>query len=90
MEQTTDTREGNANHIHTIRRAIMGFLALYVQQHDDIDDAAVIGAIGAVLCKILVIRGNELDDDVLHVLRETYKLVQIEQAMQEKEEETSH
>ena len=64
-----------ANHIYRIRKAIMGFLTVYAHQHDDVDDAAMIGAIGAILCEMLIIRGNNLDEDVLHVLRETYKLV---------------
>ena len=85
----TDTKETRPNHIHQIRKMLMAVLALYAHSEEDVDDASVIGALAAVLCQALVIRGQTIDDDVLHVLRETYKLVEIEYAMSEKEEATS-
>lgn len=85
----TDKKETNASHIHRIRKMMMALLALYARNENDMDDAAVIGAVGAVFCEMLVIRGNTIDDDVLHVLRETYKLVEIEHAMNEKEDAVS-
>ena len=85
----TDTKETRPNHIHQIRKMLMSMLALYARSEEDVDDASVIGALAAVLCQALVIRGNTIDDDVLHVLRETYKLVEIEYAMSEKEDAAS-
>lgn len=80
-----DKKEINSNHIYRLRKMMMAMLTLYAHQNDDLDDAAVLGAMAAVLCQMLVIRGNTIDEDVLHVLRETYKLVEIEHAMSEKE-----
>ena len=82
-------KEIKANHIYRLRKMLMAVLALYAQNEEDVDDASVLGALAAVLCQALVIRGNTIDDDVLHVLRETYKLVEIEYAMNEKEEAAS-
>ena len=85
----TDTKETKANHIYRLRKMLMAVLALYAQNEEDVDDASVLGAMAAVLCQMLVIRGNTIDEDVLHVLRETYKLVEIEHAMSEKEDAVS-
>lgn len=84
-----DTKEIKANHIYRLRKMLMAVLALYAQNEEDVDDASVLGAMAAVLCQMLVIRGNTIDEDVLHVLRETYKLVEIEHAMSEKEDAVS-
>jgi hypothetical protein len=78
-----------SEHIHRLRSMMLGMLALYAQNNENVDDAAVLGALAAVLCQALIIRGNTIDDEVLHVLRETYKLVEIEYAMNEKEEAAS-
>ena len=78
-----------SEHIHRLRSMMLGMLALYAKNNENVDDAAVLGALAAVLCQALIIRGNTIDDDVLHVLRETYKLVEIEHAMSEKEDAVS-
>lgn len=84
-----DTKEIKANHIHRLRKMLMAVLALYAKNEEDVDDASVLGALAAVLCQALVLRGQTIDDDILYVLRETYKLVEIEHAMNEKEEAAS-
>ena len=82
----TDTKPHN--HIQRIRTLIMAALAMYAKTHEgeELDDAAVLGALGAVFCHALIVRGNTIDDQTIDVLRRTYELVEIEHAMQEKEE----
>ena len=87
MNTETQTNDRDrARHVAQLRRILMSVLALYVQEEDGVTDVEVVAALSATFCEALVVRGSEIDDDVLHVLRETYKLVAIEHAMREKED----
>ena len=76
------------NHVSPIRNLIMATLALYAKTHEDeqLDDASILGALSAVFCHALIMRGHTIDEQVIDVLRKTYAHIEIEQAMQEKEE----
>lgn len=76
------------NHVYQLRKLLMAALALYADTNkgDELDDSCILGALAAVLCHALIVRGNEIDEQVIDVLRRTYEVVEIEHAMQEKEE----
>lgn len=78
----------NKPHIHSIRGAVMMTLSLYARAHDDVTDAAMVGALAACLCDALIIRGHELDDATIDVIRKTYEVCALQHAMQEKQGET--
>ena len=80
------TRE--VSHIHNIRGAVMMTLAVYANAHKDVTDAAMVGALAACLCDALIIRGQELNDEVLDVIRKTYEVCEIQRAMHEKQGES--
>ena len=75
-------------HIHNIRAAVMTTLAVYAHAHDDVGDAAMVGALAACLCDALIIRGQDLNDDCIDVIRKTYEVCELQYAMTEKQGET--
>jgi hypothetical protein len=75
-------------HIHNIRGAVMMTLSLYAKVHDDVTDAAMVGALAACLCDALIIRGQDLNDDCIDVIRKTYEVCALQHAMAEKHGET--
>jgi hypothetical protein len=75
-------------HIHNIRGAVMMTLSLYAKVHEDVTDAAMLGALSACLCDALIIRGQTLNDEVLDVIRKTYEVCELQHAMTEKQGET--
>ena len=75
-------------HIHNIRGAVMMTLSLYARAHNDVTDAAMVGALAACLCDALIIRGQELNDECVDVIRKTYEVCALQHAMQEKQGET--
>lgn len=81
---TTETKP----HVHHIRQAVMMTLSLYAHANDDVTDASMVGALAACLCDALIIRGAELDDDTIDVIRKTYDVCALQHAMKEKEGET--
>ena len=80
--------ENKSEHIHRIRKILMASLAFYVGQNDDLDDSQVLGAIGATLCDVLIIKGVPFDDDLINTIRTTYAVCEIQHAMMDKEKET--
>lgn len=78
----------NKPHIHNIRQAVMLTLAVYAHANDDVNDAAMVGALAACLCDALIVRGQELNDECVDVIRKTYEVCALQHAMQEKQGET--
>jgi len=75
-------------HIHNIRGAVMMTLSLYAKVHEDVTDAAMLGALSACLCDALIIRGQPLNDETIDVIRKTYEVCELQYAMTEKQGET--
>jgi hypothetical protein len=75
-------------HIHNIRQAVMMTLSVYAHAHDDVSDASMVGALAACLCDALIIRGQDLNDDCIDVIRKTYEVCALQHAMAEKHGET--
>jgi hypothetical protein len=80
MTDTTKTP-----HLHNIRKAVMTTLSMYAYMHDEVDDAAMLGALSACLCDALIIRGQPLNDETIDVIRKTYEVCELQHAMAEKQ-----
>jgi hypothetical protein len=82
------TDETKTPHVHNIRKTVMATLALYAHLHEDVDDAAMLGALSACLCDALIVRGQPLNDETVAVIRKTYEVCELQHAMAEKHGET--
>mgnify|MGYP001428866237 CR=1 FL=1 len=80
------TNETKTPHLHNIRKAVMTTLAVYAYAHEnEVDDAAMLGALSACLCDALIIRGQPLNDETIDVIRKTYEVCELQHAMAEKQ-----
>jgi hypothetical protein len=79
------TNETQTPHIHYIRGLVMRTLSMYAHAHEDVTDAAMLGALSACLCDALIIRGQPLNDETIDVIRKTYEVCELQHAMAEKQ-----
>lgn len=73
-----------SKHIYHLRKMLMNTLAFYAGQHENVDDTHLMGAISAVLCDALIVKGVPFDDDLIDTLRKTYTVCEIQHAMTDK------